>query len=95
MEIIKLLSLAKVGVVAYIFFSLLGLVLAMGSLLVTFIMPVDVNSTEWRRKVANEVYDKAQENRNEILKNNTERSQKNVRRKRRRLRKCNAANRKM
>lgn len=41
----------------------------MGSLVVTFFNSVDVNSTEWRTKVANEVYDKVQENRNEILKN--------------------------
>lgn len=68
-EIIKSLSFAIVGIITFIFFPLLGLVLAMGSLVVTFFNSVDVNSTEWRRKVANEVYDKVQEKRNEILKN--------------------------
>lgn len=59
-ENIKSLSLAIVWVITFIFCPLLGLVLAMGSLVVTFIMLVDVNSTEWRRKVAKEVYDKIQ-----------------------------------
>lgn len=68
-EIIKSLFLAIVWVIPFIFCPLLGLVLAMRSLVVTFIMLVDVNSTEWRRKVDKEVYDKIQENRNEILKN--------------------------
>lgn len=67
-EIIESLSFAIIGAITFIFFPLLGLVLAMGSIVVTFFNSVDVNSTEWRRKVANEVYDKVQENRNEILK---------------------------
>lgn len=50
-----------------IFNPLLGLLLAAGTFFATLWWSVDVNSTEWRKQVADEIYDKVIEKRRTIL----------------------------
>lgn len=66
-ELFATITVAVVAVVVSFFFPLLGIIIAVGTLVVTFVWSVDVNSREWRRKVADEIYETIAKNKNDIL----------------------------
>lgn len=49
------------------FYPLLGIIVAVGYVVVTFIWSVDVNSKAWRREIADEIYQTIAENKTNIL----------------------------
>ena len=63
----------KIAIVAtaFIFFTypLLGILLALIDIFVSFIMYVDINSESWRKKVADEIFDKVSKQRKSIINN--------------------------
>lgn len=61
------LTLIVTSIFMFIFNPLLGLLIAAGTFFATLWWSVDVNSTEWREKVADEIYDKVKEKRRTIL----------------------------
>lgn len=65
----KISSVAVFAVIiAYFYYPLLGIIVAVGYVVVTFIWSVDVNSLDWRRKIADEIYQTILENKTNILK---------------------------
>lgn len=64
----KISSVAVFAVIiAYFYYPLLGIIVAVGYVVVTFIWSVDVNSLDWRRKIADEIYQTILENKTNIL----------------------------
>lgn len=61
------LTLIVISAFTFVFSSWLGLLVAVGTILLTFAMSVDVNSRDWREKVADELYKKVSENESAIL----------------------------
>lgn len=51
----------------WIFSPWVGLIVTAGMIFVNLVWPENINSESWRRKVANEIHDKMQENRSAIL----------------------------
>lgn len=66
-ELYAAITVAVVAVVVSFFFPLLGIIIAVGTLFVTFVWSVDVNSRDWRSKVADEIYDTIDKNKANIL----------------------------
>lgn len=61
------ITVAVVAVVVSFFFPLLGVIIAVGTLVVTFIWSVDVNSRGWRQKVADEIFNTIYQNKTDIM----------------------------
>lgn len=66
-ELFAKITVAVVTVVVTFFFPLIGVIFAVGTLVVTFVWPIDVNSREWRGKVAYEIYETIDKNKNDIM----------------------------
>lgn len=66
-ELFAAITVAVWAVVVEFFFPLLGTIMAVGTLVVTFVWSVDVNSRDWRRKVADQIYDTIDKNKNDIM----------------------------
>lgn len=66
-ELFAKITVAVVTNVVTFFFPLIGVIFAVGTLVVTFVWPIDVNSREWRGKVADEIYETIDKNKNDIM----------------------------
>lgn len=66
-ELFASISLIVVGVISLFISSWLSLLIAACTLFISLVMSVDVNSYEWRNKVADEIGEKVRENKNAIL----------------------------
>lgn len=66
-ELYATITVVVVAVVVSYFFPLLGIIIAVGTFVVTFVWSVDVNSRDWRRKVADEIYDTIDKNKSNIF----------------------------
>lgn len=70
-EIFATLKTAIIAIFITFFAPMLGVLYALVGLVTTFIWSVNVNSREWRSKVADEIYKKVCEKREELLENVT------------------------
>lgn len=67
-EIFAKVTVVLMFVIASVFINpLLGAAVAVGSLLVTFVLSVDVNSESWRRKIADEIFQTVSKNKHDVL----------------------------
>lgn len=66
-ELFASFSVIVMMAISFFISSWLGLLVAVGTIFVTLVMSVDVNSPEWRSKVADEIHRKVTEHRSAIL----------------------------
>lgn len=66
-ELYATITVAVVAVVVSYFFPLIGIIIAVSTFVVTFVWSVDVNSRDWRRKVADEMCDTINQNKARVL----------------------------
>lgn len=66
-EIFATFTIIVMAVLSFYFTSWFTLIMMVGSMVVVAVLTVDVNSVEWRRKVADEIYNKVRDKRSNIL----------------------------